>query len=89
MSLRHIITQKDANGNEERYLANGEIYQQYSNNLMLYQTNLVEQQTIRTLWSNRLQKFNDAEQLTDEEREALVLKADEMIEKINFALKKK
>lgn len=81
-------TKKDANGNEERYLANGEIYQQYSNNLMLYQTNLVEQQTIRTLWSNRLQKFNDAEQLTDEEREALVLKADEMIEKINFALKK-
>lgn len=81
-------TKTDVNGNEEKYLANGEIYQQYSENLIKYQTQLVLQRTTKTLWTNRLAKFNSAAQLTESERNKLITKADSMLEKINSDINK-
>lgn len=77
-------TRKDINGNEERFLANGEIYQQYSDNFMKYQSRIVEQTTEKTLWTNRSIKFEGASTTyTPTEREEHRDKADLMLEKIN------
>lgn len=80
-------TKKDVNGNEEKYLANGEIYQQYHDNYMMYQTELVAQNTEKKLWTNRRNKFRDAtDEYTAAEREEHRDEADFMIETINDLL---
>ncbi len=73
-------TRIDVNGAEEKYLANGDIYEKYSTDYLKYITDSVDYTMQKVLWESRSTNFNDAlSNNPPEERQSHRDKVDSMI----------
>lgn len=79
-------TRTDANGNVEKTVANGDSYDKLQTDLRNYKKELVNLNSNKDLWSDRLTKITEAQALTAEEKADAIAVIDAMFEEINSKL---